>query len=92
MITQELVNNIFCKLIPCPKANVFTNEGFKLLADWSEKQEWWHEFVEMNGLGPYWRFAGSYTGDPYWFALTLFNFIKRLKGGFHETSGNQESC
>jgi len=74
-ITQEDINNTLCKMIPIPNGNVLSTEGFEVLAEWSEKQEWWNEFVELNSLGHYWR--RSYKSDPYWFALTLFRFISR---------------
>ena len=72
-ITQEDINNTLCKIIPIPNGNVFSTEGFEVLADWSEKQEWWNEFIDLNSLGHYWR--RSYKSDPYWFALALFRFI-----------------
>ena len=72
-ITQKVLNDTFCRLIPYSNGNVFTCEGFEELANWSEKQEWWHDFVELNSLGHYWR--SSYRAEPYWFALTLFRFI-----------------
>lgn len=74
-VTQEDINNTLCKMIPILNGNVFSIEGFEVLAEWSEKQEWWNEFVELNSLGHYWR--SSYKSDPYWFALTLFLFISR---------------
>ena len=52
-ISQEVINNTFCKMVPIPNGNVFSNEGFEVLAEWSEKQKWWHEFVELNSLGHY---------------------------------------
>ena len=72
-ITQEDINNTLCKMIPIPNGNVFSIEGFEVLAEWSEKQEWWNEFVKLNSLGHYWR--RSYKSDPYWFALTLFRYV-----------------
>jgi len=77
LISQVVINDTFCKLIPYSNGNILTNEGFKLLADWCEKQEWWHEFARHNGLGHFWR--NSYKSDPYWFAITLFKFITRFR-------------
>jgi hypothetical protein len=36
-ITQKVINDTFCRLIPYPNGNVFTREGFEELANWSEK-------------------------------------------------------
>ncbi len=41
LITQDLLNRVFCKLISYPEGNIFTPEGFNVLADWSAAQEWW---------------------------------------------------
>lgn len=73
IVTQEVINYTLCELIPYPNGDVFSLAGFEILADWSEQQEWWHEFVKQNGLSQNWR--TSYLGDPYGFVLTLFRFI-----------------
>ncbi len=44
-VTQGVINNTFCKLIPYPNGNIFTEKGFEVLANWSEQQEWWNEFL-----------------------------------------------
>jgi len=36
LISQAVINDTFFKLIPYSNGNIFTNEGFKLLADWCE--------------------------------------------------------
>lgn len=73
-ITQDMINDAFCKRIPYPNGNVLTTEGFQVLADWSEQQEWWLEFTRLNGLGHCWR--ESYMGNPCMFALTVFRFSR----------------
>jgi hypothetical protein len=60
-------------MIPMPNGNIFSFDGFEVLAEWSENQEWWKDFFELNKLGPHWR--SSCKSDPYWFGLTLFQFI-----------------
>lgn len=77
LITLEVINTTFCELIPVPVNNVLTKDGFNVLADWSEQQEWWQEFAKINGIGLDWR--NSHMGDPYLFALTLFRFIKQMR-------------
>jgi hypothetical protein len=73
VITREVINDYFCRLISPPSGNVMSQEGFKVLADWSEQQEWWPGFAMRFGLGVNWRSSGM--GDPYNFALTLFRVL-----------------
>ena len=87
-ITQEDINNTLCRMIPILNGNVFSIEGFEVLAEWSEQQEWWNEFVQLNKLGHYWR--SSYKSDPYWFALTLFRFISRTTASSAGLIGNSK--
>lgn len=84
LITQDLLNRIFCKLMSYPVGNIFTPEGFNVLADWSAAQDWWGEFAAQNKLGPYWR--NSYMCDPYGFAVLLFPFVRDLPC-FKDTCG-----
>ncbi|MFZ2948546.1 MAG: hypothetical protein WA003_03575 [Desulfuromonadaceae bacterium] len=74
-ITREIINNTFCEVISLPNGNVLSKEGFVVLADWSEQQEWWHEFAKLNNMEHDWR--STPMGDPYQFALTLFRFIRQ---------------
>ena len=74
-INQEIINDTFCRLIPYPNGNIMTIEGFEVLANWGEQQEWWQKFVWMNDLDQNWR--STYLGDPYVFALLLFRFIMK---------------
>ena len=77
LITQEIINNTLCNIISMPNGNIFTIDGFEMLAEWSERQEWWKEFVELIKLGPHWRSA--YKSDPYWFAIMLFHFVSNSR-------------
>jgi len=75
-ITRDVINDFLCDLIAIPGRNVLSNEGFVLLADWSERQDWWQDFSKVHCMGADWR--NSHMGDPYLFALTLFRFLLPL--------------
>jgi len=75
-ITRDDINDFFCHLIASPGRNILSNDGFALLADWSEQQDWWHDFSIMHCLRDDWR--NSKMGDPYLFALTLYKFLLSL--------------
>jgi hypothetical protein len=72
-VTQGVINDTFCKLIPYPNGNVFTEKGFEVLAIWSEQQEWWDDFARLNGLGQNWR--DSPLRDRYVIIFLLFRFV-----------------
>jgi hypothetical protein len=74
-ITRDDINDFFCDLIASPGRNILSNDGFALLADWSEQQDWWQDFFNLHVKGADWR--NSYMGDPCWFALTLYNYLQR---------------
>ncbi len=76
IITRDVINNYFNALFPLPNGNALTKEGFAALADWSEHQAWWQDFVKLHCLKTEWR--TSDMGDPHQFALTLFRFIIRI--------------
>jgi len=78
LITRNVINEFICELISSPDINVLSNEGFVVLADWSEQQDWWQDFAKLHRIEKGWR--SSYMGDPYQFALALFWFINHLRG------------
>lgn len=75
-ITRDVINDFFCDLIVSPEQNILSNNGFALLADWSEQQDWWQDFSKVHCMGTDWR--NSHMGDPYLFALTLFRYLLPL--------------
>ncbi len=73
-VTQGDINDTLCKLIPYSNGDVFTVKGFEVLVNWSEQQEWWNEFVMLNGLGQNWR--TSFLVDRYVIIFLLFRFVR----------------
>ncbi len=73
-VSQGVINDTFCKLIPYPNGNIFTEKGLEVLANWSEQQEWWNEFARLNGLGQNWR--TSFLVDRYVIIFLLFRFVR----------------
>jgi len=50
-ITRDDINDFFCDLIASPGQNILSNNGFDLLADWSEQQDWWQDFSKVHVWG-----------------------------------------
>jgi hypothetical protein len=74
-ITREDINKYFSVAISLPGGSILSEEGFLALAEWSERQGWWSDFVEFHRLGTDWR--ASSMGDPYNFAISLFSFLRQ---------------
>jgi hypothetical protein len=72
-ITRDAINQYFSDMISLPSGNILSNDGFVALADWSERQVWWNDFVKLHHIGTDWR--TSTMGDPYVFSVALFRFL-----------------
>ncbi|MBU5613900.1 hypothetical protein [Geomonas azotofigens] len=73
MVTRDRINSFFCEITALGDGNVFSERGFKALADWSERQPWWCLFVLEYSLRADWRSAG--TAESYLFTVNLFKFL-----------------
>lgn len=91
MITHNRINAYFRTFVALPGASVFSERGFSVLAGWSERQQWWPDFVKTYSLCPGWR--SSSMGDSHLFALSLFAFLndgeemEKSCGGFQDDNG-----
>lgn len=74
MITHDRINAYFRSTVPLPGATPFSPQAFQVLADWSERQQWWPEFARTHQLFPDWR--SSAMGDSHLFAISLYAFLK----------------
>lgn len=88
-ISRDAVNRYFGALVALPDGNVLSKEGFLVLADWSEQQEWWWDFALLHALAEDWRTTSM--GDPNNFALTLFRFLS-IPQALHKTEAGIMIC
>ncbi|WP_183359447.1 hypothetical protein [Geomonas limicola] len=71
-ITRSVINEFFVSLTALSDLDVLSPDGFRELADWCERQEFWTDFAREHRLDEAWR--SSHMGDPNAFALAVFRY------------------
>ncbi|GFO58136.1 hypothetical protein GMST_04610 [Geomonas silvestris] len=74
-ITRPVIDQFFQELTSLTDLNVLSPDGFRALADWCERQEFWRDFARKHRLVDGWR--ATPMGDPNAFALAVFRHQTR---------------